>query len=65
MIDLDPLGRLALVLGAFAALPLLLSGTWAARKAEDSCTVVLLRSWCRGHRRRKRRRHTSTPAQNP
>lgn len=62
MIDLDPLWRLVIVLAALGVIPLLLALEWAARRARDSYTAVLLRSRYRGHRRRTRRRHPSTPA---
>ncbi|MGH8920079.1 MAG: hypothetical protein ACRD0H_17400, partial [Actinomycetes bacterium] len=62
VMDLDPLWRLVIALAAFGGLPLLLALGWVARRVEDSCTAVLLRSWCRGHVRRVRRRRGSTPA---
>lgn len=63
VIDLDPLWRLVIVLTTFGAIPLLLTLGWAIRKARDSYTAVLLRSWWRGHRRSwQRRRHRRTPA---
>ncbi|MGQ0777213.1 MAG: hypothetical protein ACT4NY_22820 [Pseudonocardiales bacterium] len=57
MIDLDPLWRLVIVLATFGAIPLLLALGWATRRARDSYTAVLLRSWWRGHRRSWQRRY--------
>ncbi|MCA1674225.1 MAG: hypothetical protein LC799_19220 [Actinobacteria bacterium] len=63
MSNLDLLWRLVLVLAALGVIPLLLALDWVARRARDSYTAVLLRSWYRGHCcRRRRSRHTSTPA---
>jgi hypothetical protein len=63
VIDLDPLWRLVIVLAAAGVIPLLLALDWVARRIRDSCTAVLLRSWWRGHcRRRPHRRHASAPA---
>jgi hypothetical protein len=63
VIDLDPLWRLMVILAALGVIPLLLALEWVARRARDSCTAVLLRSWWRGQRRRRtHRRHPSTPA---
>jgi hypothetical protein len=68
VIDLDPLWRLVIVLAAAGVIPLLLALDWVTRRIRDSCTAVLLRSWWRGHcrrrphRRRPHRRHASAPA---
>ncbi len=70
MIDLDLLWRLVIVLASLGVIPLLLMLGWVARRvrdsytrARDSYTEVLLGSCYRGHRRRRKRlRHTSTPA---
>ena len=63
MIDLDLLWRLVIVLASLGVIPLLLMLGWVARRVRDSYTEVLLGSCYRGHRRRRKRpRHTSTPA---
>ncbi|MCA1675617.1 MAG: hypothetical protein LC799_26705 [Actinobacteria bacterium] len=72
MIDLDPLWRLLIALSAFGVIPLLMAVGWAVRAVRDSYTAVLIRSWWRGQRHRKRHRrsrhrhsrhsHRSTPA---
>lgn len=61
MIDLDPLWRLVIAFVMFGAIPLLLVAGWVARKIRDSCTAVLVRSWCNGYLRRKRH-HAPAPA---
>jgi hypothetical protein len=55
VIDLDPLWRLVIVLAACGVIPLLLLGAALVRGVQNSISVVLLRSWCRGHLRRRGR----------
>ncbi|MGH3903747.1 MAG: hypothetical protein ACRDTE_06105 [Pseudonocardiaceae bacterium] len=65
MIDLDPLWRIVIVLASLGVIPLLQTVGWATRKARDSYTAVLIRSWCNGHRRRRHRRHRQSAPAGP
>ena len=68
MIDLDSSWRLVITLVAFGVIPLLLMLGWVVRITRNACTRardasidMLLCGNLRGHRHRKRRRHTLLP----